>query len=59
MSVSVKQFQTYNVHINENVKDINWRSHHALIVLHCSIHWALLMSPGIWKVIRLSGPRET
>lgn len=33
MSVSVKNLQTYGVHIKENVKDRNWRSHQGLIAL--------------------------
>lgn len=32
MSVSEKDFQTYAVHIRENVKDSNGRIHHTLIV---------------------------
>lgn len=32
ISVSVKEFQTYSVPISDDLKDRDWRGHHAWIV---------------------------
>lgn len=42
----VKESQIYAVHINSNVKDTDWRSYHALIVLSQFSTYRLISNLG-------------